>query len=260
MHITHSFNLPRVALLIIGALCIIQTLVAFFCSTYNIGVIFPAILGLPLLLWGIFYPNVQPYLSHGPGHVLKIIVLIGYTLFLLSFIVISIMIFNAAHKKAPPSSDAIIVLGAGLKGENVSKILAKRLDQAIDYLTYFPDTVVVVSGGQGQGEVRSEASAMADYLTIHGIAPEKILQENQSTSTRENFKFSKEILDNYFSDQPYTAVFVTSGFHVWRAELIAKKNNWPIQGIASPYDIILAPNYYSREYIAIIHHWITKNI
>lgn len=260
MHSNHSFPFQRCILLIIGILCIAQALFTFAFNTFNFGVIFPAILGLPFLLWGIFYPRIQPYFSHGAGRIIKIIILVGYAVFLLSFIIISMMIYHASHKKALPSADAVIVLGAGLRGEDVSQILANRLDQALDYLQTSPNAVIVVSGGQGASEVRSEASAMAEYLIDHGVNPEKIILEDQSTSTRENFKFSKTILDNYFSNQPYTAVFVTSAFHVWRAELIAKKDNWPIQGIASPYEIIWAPNYYLREYTAIIHHWVTGNI
>ena len=48
-------------------------------------------------------------------------------------------------------------------------LLRDRLDEALDYLEDHPDMTVVVSGGQGPDEPTSEAQAMADYLTAHGV-------------------------------------------------------------------------------------------
>ena len=46
------------------------------------------------------------------------------------------------------------------------------------------------AGGQGPDEWISEAQAMHDYLVAHGISSERILQEDQSTSTYENLSFA----------------------------------------------------------------------
>ena len=55
-------------------------------------------------------------------------------------------------------------------------MLSNRLDTAYDYAAAHPDTVLVVSGGQGDGESVTEASAMAGYLIRRGIPRE--LQED----------------------------------------------------------------------------------
>ncbi len=62
---------------------------------------------------------------------------------------------------------------------------------------------------------------MERYLTEHGIPKEKILKEDRSTSTEENFEFSKEILDSCFEDD-YTIAYITNDFHTYRSGCRAK--------------------------------------
>ena len=90
--------------------------------------------------------------------------------------------------------NAIIGLGAGGNGSTPSLSMCNRLDAARDYLGGNPDALAVVSGGQGEGEDITEAQAMADYLTAHGIDSARIVQEDQSRTTRENLENSFAIL------------------------------------------------------------------
>ncbi len=60
----------------------------------------------------------------------------------------------------------VIVLGAGLDGYNVGKTLKSRLDKAIEYYKLNEDANIIVSGGQGEDELISEAEAMYRYLRV----------------------------------------------------------------------------------------------
>ncbi|MFJ3224174.1 YdcF family protein [Streptomyces sp. NPDC086783] len=64
-------------------------------------------------------------------------------------------------------------MGAGLDGGRPGPLLTRRLERALAIdATRAPDTprrVFVVSGGQGDDEVRSEADAMADHLRGRGV-------------------------------------------------------------------------------------------
>ncbi|MFQ8823540.1 MAG: YdcF family protein [[Ruminococcus] lactaris] len=51
----------------------------------------------------------------------------------------------------------------------MSNSLKKRLDKALEYAENNPNTVLVLSGGKGEGEDISEAEAMYDYLQYNGI-------------------------------------------------------------------------------------------
>ena len=89
--------------------------------------------------------------------------------------------------------DYIIVLGAHVDGTRLSMALLERTRRALQYLENNPDTKAVLSGGQGRGEAVSEAKAMYDYLTGHGISRERLILEERSTNTKENLDFSLEM-------------------------------------------------------------------
>lgn len=67
------------------------------------------------------------------------------------------------------SADYVIVLGAQVRGKALSRTLEYRLEKALEYARVHPNTVLVLSGGQGVGEEMTEAEAMYEYLKAHGI-------------------------------------------------------------------------------------------
>ena len=112
--------------------------------------------------------------------------------------------------------DAAIVLGSGLRGEEVSRTLRSRLDIAAKYHLQNPEALIVVSGGQGRGDVISEALAMARYLEAAGVPADLIVQEGHSHSTYQNMRLSMEILEELFPDG-YQVVVITNDFHIYRS-------------------------------------------
>lgn len=128
------------------------------------------------------------------------------------------MILSRCQARGAGAADYVIVLGAQWKTSGPSKVLQYRLDETLEYLQWNPDTMVIVSGGQGPGEPIAEAEGMASYLIRAGIAPERILQENTSQNTYENLKNSALFLDK----KEDTVVIVTNNFHVFRAERLAR--------------------------------------
>ena len=91
--------------------------------------------------------------------------------------------------------DYVIVLGAKVKEEGISKSLKARLDKAIEYSQDNPGTVLILSGGQGSDEPVSEAKAMFEYLSYNGVPKDKMVLETFSTSTVENIAYSKVLID-----------------------------------------------------------------
>ena len=62
------------------------------------------------------------------------------------------------------SVNYVIVLGAQVRGNKISRTLERRLDKAVEYAAYHPNTVFVLSGGQGDDEDVTEASR---YVPIY---------------------------------------------------------------------------------------------
>ena len=92
--------------------------------------------------------------------------------------------------------DYLIVLGAGLlNGDQVSKLLAARINRAIQfsnrqYQKGRKRPIIIMSGGQGPDEKIPEAVAMARFAQHRGISPSEILIEDQSKNTYQNMLFS----------------------------------------------------------------------
>lgn len=113
-----------------------------------------------------------------------------------------------------------ILLGAKVnKNGDPSLSLQYRLETAVEYLQKHPHVKVIVSGGQGREEPMSEAERMYTYLLEAGIAKERILQEDASTSTYENLSFSKELLPE--GEKGLT--IISSDFHLTRAQYLAER-------------------------------------
>lgn len=228
----------------------------FFVSTFanfNLGVILCDLLGIFLLLWGLFYDKIQAKTSSGFLKVLKRIIcilLICETAFA-AFLFLYGNIDNVTYKE-----DALIVLGAAVQGERVSNTLKLRLDKAVAYHKKNPRAIIVVSGGKGAQEDVTEAYAMEKYLVSAGVDKTKIIREDKAASTSENMRFSKEILDSLFKEM-YETVVVTNGFHVFRSVNIAKREGInPVRHIHSGLEFYNIFPCYLRESLAVFKLWI----
>lgn len=200
---------------------------------------------------------------------------------LVILLVLQILIFGRIPFTAEPNLDYVIVLGAKVKPEGVSRILKLRLDKAAEYALENPGTKLILSGGQGPGEPVSEALAMHAYLQALGIPESQMILEEHSYSTVENIANSKVLIETYeekekpwkkssteyefsvlgLADEPVEIGIVTSNFHLYRADMIAKKQGIPgIRGIAAESDRILFVHFCLRDSLAILKDRLMGNL
>ena len=236
----------RTLCLLIGGILVLDTIIVCFLSNYNLGVILPAVLGLPLLLLGLFWSHMDA----GFWLFLRRFLLVCYGLGCLFLLFLGSLMLRAMDQGEHGDYDALIVLGAAVHGDRVTWVLSNRLDAAYNYAVAHPDTVLVVSGGQGDGESVTEASAMAKYLIQKGINPARILTEDRAESTAENFAFSKAIIDQQLSPDASIG-FVTTRFHVFRASRVAQKGGISARGLGAPDVWYIALNNFLRECVGI---------
>lgn len=130
-------------------------------------------------------------------------------------------VLSGAHDDVDGDPRVMIILGCQLHDWGPSVMLQDRLDKALDYLTDHPEAVVVVSGGQGANEPKTEAEGMADYLADHGIPRENMILETQSHNTYQNLAWSAERLEQTGYDIKDGVVIVSNGFHLTRAKMLA---------------------------------------
>ena len=186
--------------------------------------------------------------------VVLVLVCIGlaYFCFVESFII------KNARTDKDAQRDYLIVLGAAVYKDQPSLTLIRRLEGAKAYLDAYPDSVAIVSGGMGPGETVTEAQAMYDWLTAHGVDPSRVIREPKATSTGENLAFSFEIIRSRGDDPRGHVAIVSSAYHLYRAkQLAALQGVDDAAGVAAPWGYFFVMlNYFIREAFGVTHLWV----
>lgn len=193
----------------------------------------------------------KPYVFFFSKKIIKVLFTMYITIFLF---VEGCIFYHGSQLISSNEYDYLIVLGAGLRGETLSYDLKYRLDTAYEYLTVYPNTKAILTGGQGPGETITEAEAMHRYLVKKGIEPERLILEEQATDTVENLTYSFELIDTLVKEPEI--MVVTSKFHILRSKMIADELGYKVDGLGSKNSLFLTPNYYLREFFAVIAEFI----
>jgi uncharacterized SAM-binding protein YcdF (DUF218 family) len=140
---------------------------------------------------------------------------------------------RAAHALEAPA--AIVVLGCRVRLDAAARLspgaLARRVEMgALTYLQRGDSrTVIVVSGGRRWGG-DVEADAMARELALRGVPESAIVRERCSLSTRENARFTVEVLTRRGADR---AVLVTCPWHMARAVALFSRAGLAVEPVAA---------------------------
>lgn len=214
---------------------------------------------LPLLIASIivFYCLLSILAKKKPGLalVLRWVLTAALILGVLVCSITGMMILRASRGSLASNCAYIVVLGAKVENDGPSPSLQERIDTACEYLMSHPDTIAIVSGGQGNDEPMTEAQCMYDCLTAMGIAPERIVKEEQATSTWGNLSFSLDIVEELTGSRPDTIGVVSSEYHLFRTSLQAKEHGLEILGIPArtgSFDRWL--HYFLREICGVWHY------
>lgn len=181
--------------------------------------------------------NTKPYKPYGgrKKHIWLRLLLALIALGLIVFIALEAVVLCHAHDDLDGQPGAMIVLGAQLKDTGPSLFLQRRLEAALRYLDDHPDTLVVVSGGQGPDEPDTEANGMEAFLREKGFAG-TILKEDQSHNTKENLKNSRKVLSDAGYDIQAGVILVSNDFHLARAKLLGTRFGYRVSLLAADSD------------------------
>lgn len=233
----------RIILFAMGLLSLANVMFMFRVANPTIAFTLQAILSVCLMLYAIGF-NWIPRKIH-----IALVVLATIPLAFMLFLGIYGNVSDVDH-----TEDVVIVLGAGIQGERVTRPLAHRLDTALAYWQENPDAIIVVTGGLGNRATITEAEAMARYLIARGVPETHILREELSTSTYENLVFAKEILEEIFADG-FRAVLISNDFHIYRAVRTARQVGIDVNRLGAYTDWYTWPVNYLREMLAVFNFW-----
>lgn len=248
------FLLTMLGLLVAPILLIINGVYMIRRESVSFANVLSLLLGIVIALgeFAMIFAFWRIMLWNGVPLIHKILFLLGLSVFYFCFLLLGFVLYTLFIQFMPHrmNFDHVIIHGAGLlNGREVSKLLADRMDKAIDiYRKCEVKPVLIPSGGKGSDEDISEAEAMAGYLRQHGIPEEHILLEDQSTTTMENLANSKAIID---ARQGERIALVSSNYHVYRCLTYAKKIKMKCVGIGAHVAWYYWPSALIREFVAV---------
>ncbi len=243
----------KVIFIILGTGIFINGIFLSLFANFNIGNMLTLMLGTFLLFLGMFEEKIKEHTEKG---VLKYIKRIALTLLVVELLFVATIAIYGTSDNATYKEDAVIVLGAAVKGERVTLPLQYRLDKAAEYHKKNPDALIIVTGGKGLQEDVTEAYAMEKYLLSKGVAENKIIKEEMATSTEENMAFSKEIVDTLFEGE-YSVLVITNRFHILRGVQMAKNAGFSsVTHIGAPLQWYNLISCYLRESLALLKLWV----
>lgn len=175
------------------------------------------------------------------------------TVFYFSCLVLNFVVYSVFIQLMPHVMrfDYVIIHGCGLAGgERITKLLANRVDKAIEiYTRCKKKPILIPSGGKGSDEKISEAEAMRRYLVEHGIPQEHILLEDRSATTMENLVNSKKLIDARPGGK--RTALVSSSYHMYRCLSYARKAGLKCVGFGGKVAGYFWPSALIREFIAV---------
>lgn len=231
----------QIALIIIGAVLFLLFAIAVFDRVLNFG-------NIAGMLFGIAYIVIGLLMNRTDSSNQKYIFIIALCVLLLT--ILKMREIYAAGKTKISAQKVIIVLGCRVRGDEPSLSLIKRVDAAYKFLLFNPESVAILSGGQGKDENISEAQCMQQLLYARGISKNRLILEDRSTSTDENIRFSLQIIETLDLDR--NVAIATSEYHQKRAANICKKYGLNSTPVSSKTKRTLLPTFLLRELFAEI--------
>ena len=151
---------------------------------------------------------------------------------LFAFLIIPSFLPTTSNEVLTDKFDAIIVLGAGLKGNcDLGMFLRIRMEKAIELYQQKKATKIILTGGpQWVDRFCIEAEAMRQFALAKNIPDESIITENLARNTYENAYYSAALMQQ---TGMRSAIIVTSDFHSKRANIIFEQYDFNYKVIAA---------------------------
>ncbi len=137
---------------------------------------------------------------------IALVVAAGFVIFLFGKITVTGMI------NTPGTANNAIVLGLALQNGQPVPDLIDRVDTAAEYSRQYPDSKLILTGGNPDANGMTEAAVMKELLIERGVAPEKMVLEDQAQTTIDNFRNTAQMID---PGRP--VVLISSDYHMDRA-------------------------------------------
>ena len=153
---------------------------------------------------------------------MKRTVLLGAVVASLGTAAFALLERKASRGTLDTEPDALLILGCRVRGDTAEPTLRMRSEAAARYLLAHPSVLAVPGGGiVHDDQTKSEAQAIREILLAQGVDDARILPEEKSKTTMENFLNAKALLVSRGRGDAALAV-LSSEFHLLRAGCIGR--------------------------------------
>ena len=143
------------------------------------------------------------------------IVILSFIIFVINFYVVYSTKGNIINNYSNIDDvDCILILGAGIWGDEPSPMLEDRLLEGLKLYKNNISNKIIVSGDHGKRDY-DEVNIMKDYLIDKGVPSEDIFMDHAGFSTYDSIYRVKEIF------KAENIIVVTQKYHLFRALYIA---------------------------------------
>lgn len=151
------------------------------------------------------------------------------------------------------AGDCLMIMGAKVLDDGRPDLMMKeRLDTAIDIID--EDLNKIILSGGSIDENPTEARVMKEVLVENGIAEDRLILEEDSTSTFENLVFSKVL---FLENNCEKVDIISHDFHLARIKLTADRLEIPVNRlIPAKTSGSNSQERINREYKAYIWYWL----
>ena len=184
--------------------------------------------------------------------IFKIITILGFLLVLFIFEINSFVISSTQDQIITKEEycnleniDCILILGAGIRGEEPTPMLKDRLDQGLE-LYLEKESILVMSGDHGT-DYHNEVGVMKNYAKKQNVPSEDIFMDHAGFSTYESIYRIKEIFG------AKKIIIVTQKYHLHRALYLANAFGLEAYGVNSD------PRQYSGQTYRDVREIIARN-
>lgn len=188
----------------------------------------------------------------------SLILIFIYVGILILYSFVFIFIFSRTSENYLYKSDAVfdtgVVLGAAVwSKDEPSPVFRARLDKAYELYKKGNLRTILVTGAKAPGEL-TEAQVGNAHLLSLGVASERILIEEKSTSTIEQIHF----VNNQLAKKNKSLCIISDAFHLPRVHEISNFIGMKIKLIRSNYRLELFTNiwYRTRESVLLLIFWL----
>ena len=127
------------------------------------------------------------------------------------FLVVEGLILGSFHEKGEKGLSYLLVLGSQVYADGPSLVLQYRLDTAIGYLKENPETICIVSGGQGYNEPMTEAAHL--YRMQEDLYQEALFQKDFYRNVHQNVLYLQtQVSCNFLWAAPCVLLHLPFGF------------------------------------------------